>query len=401
MFAKSNNKFPYYVGKIPFIYKINESVDNHEGIPNSWDFTLDFDKDSGLLKQVYNAETEAYLDRAYKLGSIITGHMDDYEYGKLYNNDFIDYVIENEKLLSGRSILEIGCGTGFLLNNLKNLGANVVGIEPGEDNHQAKSKYDIEIVSDYFPSSKITDKFDIIIFYNVLEHISNLEFFLINVKAQLKANGRVYFAVPDCSRAILSGDISMLIHEHIYYFTNGTLSNTIQNILKVVPKIEKSKFGSELYGLISFNIEVEKYDNNCDEIANQNYEFLRKSQLFQNSLKNFFSNKIKANESIGIYVPARIVNSLSLFADSIELKNVFFYDDDPNLYNKYFPGFNIRIEDKRALLETQLDYLLVFSYSFSEQIYKNIANLISQRTNVLFIDDFLEGGKYEDSSNGI
>lgn len=56
--------------------------------------------------------------------------MDDNGIGKLYADDFIKYIHEEENI-AGKKILEIGCGTGYLLYELQKEGAEVLGIEPG------------------------------------------------------------------------------------------------------------------------------------------------------------------------------------------------------------------------------------------------------------------------------
>ncbi len=395
MSNNKNYKFPCQIGKIPFIYNINDSMNNHDGIPNLLSFSLSMDNETGLMYQEKNLTTEKYLNMVYKIGSKITGHMDDYDFGKLYSNDFIEFVLSSETELKDKSILEIGCGTGYLLNELKKQGANVIGIEPGEENHKAKLKYDIEIISDFFPSEKISSKFDIIIFYNVLEHIEDLEFFLLNVRKQLKQGGKIYFGVPDCEKAIENGDISMLIHEHIYYFTKDTLKNTINKILKTEPKIEKSNYGSELNGMISFENENLEFEVLMDDLIFKNFEYLRKMNILLMSFKNFFIECSKNNYSIGIYVPSRIINSLALLFDSVDLKKIRFYDDDIKMYDKHFPGFDIKIKNRQFLVEEPPNFLLIMSYSFSNQIYKNVANELPLTTSILFIEDFIEGGKYE------
>ncbi|GAB6107659.1 class I SAM-dependent methyltransferase [Fusibacter bizertensis] len=396
-----NYKFPYSIGMIPFVYGVNESIDNHGDIPNFLNFTLDVDSETGLMIQQKSLEVENYLTKAYKLGRKITGYMDEYDLGKSYSKDFIDFILCHENRIKDKSILEIGCGTGYLLNKLKLLGANVIGIEPGEEEQQARSKYDLNVITDFFPSNQISEKFDIIIFYNVLEHINDLEDFLINVKKQLKSGGKAYFAVPDCEQAIESGDISMLLHEHYCYFTSRTLKNTIYKILKVQSEVEKSTYGSELYGIIDFeNINLD-YEIKIADFGDANFEYLKKADTFKMSFRNFLLENLKENLTIGIYVPSRIVNALALLIEDVDLKKLKFYDDDKNVYNKYFPGFDIKIENRQDLIKEPPKFLLIMSYSFSAQIYNNIVDDLPQDTVILFYKDFIKGGKYESSTNRI
>ena len=75
-----------------------------------------------------------------------------------------------------------------------------------------------------------------IIFYTVLEHIANLNRFFSHLTARMKPNAKVICAVPDCSLEINAGDPSMLLHEHMHYFTPNSLNWLLPEIffLKIV-----------------------------------------------------------------------------------------------------------------------------------------------------------------------
>lgn len=391
--------FPYYIGKIPFVYTTNETPNNANGIPNFHDFSIDFDPETGVLTQVENELTGRYLNAAYIEGSKITGHMDDYDLGKMYSNDFLDFLIKKENDITGKTVLEIGCGTGYLLNCLKNLGANVTGIEPGEDNHNASHVYDINVISDFFPSDKVKETFDIIIFYNVLEHVSDLNVFLSHVKKHLNPKGRVYFAVPDCGKSIELGDISMFIHEHIHYFTEKTIKNAFYKAINIIPTVEKSLFASELNGTFTLIEDCVDYEMNLKELNKKNIEFLKKMTQLMDSFEVFFNECHFKNETVGIYVPSRMINIMALKSDFFQNLKLFFYDDDEKLYGKYYPGFRFPIMNRNDLIINPPQHLLIMSYSFSQKIYMNLPNEIHKAINVLFLDDFLEDGKDEYTIN--
>lgn len=396
---KKKIEFPYYIGKIPFVYTTNETPNNANGIPNFHDFSIDFNPETGVMTQVENELTGKYLNSAYIEGSQITGYMDDYDLGKMYSKDFLDFIIKNEKEICGKTILEIGCGTGYLLKCLKKLGANVTGIEPGKDNHNTSYESEVKIITDFFPSDKIKEKFDIILFYNVLEHVFDLDEFLINVKKQLNSNGRVYFAVPDCERAIEVGDISMFFHEHFHYFTEKTLKNSFYKTIKIVPIVEKSLFSSELNGTFTLTEDFFDYEMGLNEIGEKNIGFLTKLFNLMDSFKAFFEQCNLKNETIGIYVPSRMINIMALNIELIQNIKLFLYDDDEKLYGKYYPGFNFPIMNRHDLIIESPKYLLIMSYSFSQKIYMNLPNEIHKSSNILFLDDFLEGGRYEYTFN--
>ena len=54
----------------------------------------------------------------------------------------------------------------------------------------------LDVINDFFPSEMVTDRFDVIVFYTVLEHLHNTGDFLDNVKKQLAPDGKLFLSVP-------------------------------------------------------------------------------------------------------------------------------------------------------------------------------------------------------------
>ncbi|MDZ7721968.1 MAG: class I SAM-dependent methyltransferase [candidate division KSB1 bacterium] len=80
------------------------------------------------------------------------------------------YDFENENL----SVLEIGCGTGSLLNEFHNYGIHkLYGIEPSQVAcDYAKETFNLNIINGYFSHNSLSEKVDIIILYDVIEHLN-------------------------------------------------------------------------------------------------------------------------------------------------------------------------------------------------------------------------------------
>ena len=109
--------------------------------------------------------------------------------------------IKSEKLpLKDIKILDIGCGGGLLSEPLSRLGATVTGIDASDRNikiakmHLEKSKLDI----DYYCSSPekfdAKEKFDVVLNMEIVEHVDNVDFFLLKSSELLKKNGLMFVA---------------------------------------------------------------------------------------------------------------------------------------------------------------------------------------------------------------
>lgn len=98
-------------------------------------------------------------------------------------------------------ILDVGCGGGLLCEPLSRLGANVVGIDVGEKNiaiakiHSQQSGLDIDYrCQDVEDLAKTEEKFDAILAMEVVEHVLDVEQFLIAIKNCLKPGGLMFVA---------------------------------------------------------------------------------------------------------------------------------------------------------------------------------------------------------------
>ena len=107
---------------------------------------------------------------------------------------YIQDVINKNKLHKIK-ILDLGCGGGLVSEGLSKLGANVTGIDFVKDNinaakiHAKKNNLKINYKTLNFENEKINSKFDVIVIFEVLEHLSNWKSFIKKIKSNLNPNG--------------------------------------------------------------------------------------------------------------------------------------------------------------------------------------------------------------------
>ena len=374
--------------KLPFIYELKYGPNNDDGIPNFLPFNLVIDKRYDLVKQEYNVLVDDNLSKAYKISSILGGNTTEDEIGIGYAKSILEFIKNNfSNIKKSIKVLDIGCGTGYLLSLLKEKGYDVYGIEPGLQANIGINKYKLPIIIDFFPSTQLNLKFDLIISSLVLEHIVEPEKFLIDIKKCLSKDGTVILGVPNTDPYVASGDISTLFHEHWSYFTTRSFNNFLVNNGAVNLKIEKSNYGGLLYAKFNFNESSDATQNIPDSNIEESASYFHKIQLATEKLKSFFYNN--KNKTIGIYVPGRAVNFL--ISENILLSNVRFFDDNVNTNNHYFPGINILVENFDSLKKKPTDTVLVMSSFFGEQIKNKIVKLSSiEADNVITWEEIFE-----------
>ena len=106
----------------------------------------------------------------------------------------------DNKSLNGIKILDIGCGGGLLCEPLSRLGAEVVGIDASEKNikicktHAKKNKLKINYYCASPENFISSQKFDVILNMEIVEHVKDVNLFLRESSKFLKKNGLMFIA---------------------------------------------------------------------------------------------------------------------------------------------------------------------------------------------------------------
>jgi len=109
-------------------------------------------------------------------------------------------IVNSKKPLDNLSLLDVGCGGGLLSEPMCTLGAKVTGIDATRKNiniakiHAKKNKLKIKYVTASPEKLKIKSKFDVILICEVVEHVSDLNYFIKSCANLLKKNGIIFVA---------------------------------------------------------------------------------------------------------------------------------------------------------------------------------------------------------------
>ncbi|PPR43003.1 MAG: Ubiquinone biosynthesis O-methyltransferase [Alphaproteobacteria bacterium MarineAlpha8_Bin1] len=147
-----------------------------------------------------------------------------------YNFVRIDYVkniifSQFGKSYKNLNLLDVGCGGGILCEPLSRIGFKVIGIDENQKaievavNHSKDSNLKINYINSSVEKHKFKEKFNIITCMEVIEHVENLENFIISLKKNLKPGG-----------IIIGSTINKSLSSYIFakFFA--------ENILKIVPQ---------------------------------------------------------------------------------------------------------------------------------------------------------------------
>tara|TARA_B100000575_G_scaffold168737_1_gene135020 strand:+ start:10377 stop:11081 length:705 start_codon:yes stop_codon:yes gene_type:complete len=143
----------------------------------------------------------------------------------------IKYILDqlNDSKVKGLDVLDLGCGGGLVSEALSRLGANVTGIDFSENNiavakkHSHKNNLQINYINKNIENMEFTKKFDLIIMFEVLEHLDNWESFLYKVKKNLRKDGKLI--ISTINRNLISKYFAIFIAENLLkWIPKGTHS---------------------------------------------------------------------------------------------------------------------------------------------------------------------------------
>jgi len=102
--------------------------------------------------------------------------------------------------LKNLKILDIGCGGGLLSEPLSRLGANITGIDASQNNieiaklHAKEMNLNIKYIKCSPENLNLKNEFDVILNMEVVEHVSNVNFFIKSCSKLIKKNGIMFVA---------------------------------------------------------------------------------------------------------------------------------------------------------------------------------------------------------------
>jgi 2-polyprenyl-3-methyl-5-hydroxy-6-metoxy-1,4-benzoquinol methylase len=277
-------------------------------------------------------------------------------------------------------ILDIGCGNGYLLSLFKkNKYKYCYGIEPSKlCSVFAKKKYKIRIIPKTLSEFRSKDKYDLIIFGSVLEHIKDLNKNILKVKKLLKDKGIIFISVPDTSNfgKILKEPFLEFSLEHINYFTKNSLNN-----LLLKHYFKNVKFKSLLlknYGSYALNslwirtkktIKIKKNKSDIKKIKS----YIKKSELKLKNIKLKINKLVKTQEKIIVWGTGSLTSRLLATTNLTKTNIQFFIDSDVNKQNSEIN--NTKIYSPKSLIKNINCSLFILSFVHSKEIEKTARNI--------------------------
>lgn len=303
----------------------------------------------------------------------------------------VERSIESQKLGAQSLAIEIASNDGYLLKHYIDRGVPVLGIEPAKNIAQVANDKGIKTINDFFGKAcaqRLADEgifADIIHANNVLAHVAELNGVIAGLKLILKPGGRIVCESPYIRDMIDHLEFDTIYHEHLCYYSLTALINLFHmHNLEIVDVERLSIHGGTMRifvahkGCSSPSINVvellheEKKWGVCEPRGYS--DFARRVESLQVDLLNVLNGLKVQGKRIAAY-GASAKGSTLMNTFGIDQKILEFVVDRSTVkQGRITPGNHLEIHAPAALIENKIDYALLLTWNFSEEILRQQAD---------------------------
>ena len=381
----------FSIASLPLYWRVKSQSDpKHKFIPETFDISVSLNSENNAITQILNDNVKSNLLKIYSENENIGYLRDDNKLAIGYHNDLLRFL--NLFLTSNKvdNILEIGCGGCTILEQLQLNGYNVTGLDPSPFARNCSEKKNIKLIEEFFRPELIQEDYEMVFFSDVLEHVFEPIVFLKQLNESLKKGSSIIIAVPDATVEAKTGDYSMLMHQHVSYFTEVSLKNTILKAGLTPINIEKAKYGGSLYAIATVTNNTQ-----AEYLFNESYssKYFSLAATTKQNFSKLFSEVQTDYSNILCYVPLRAIPYLASI-QKLNIDNLYFIDDTPFWENSIIDGTNYPIMPLYKAPKSNADCIFIFSNTFGDKIKQKVFSHyqdLSLFPRVVTISDFSEG----------
>lgn len=366
--------------KIPIWEGVRKKPGNQKALP----LTL-IENKNDYIRQLANKKRQSAIQKNYKKKNykFISPPPGSSAWGNSLSLRNYKFLKNTEKNGKNKKFLEIGAGTDWLAKKIiktyKPMKYTIV--EPVK----IKTIKSIKIINDFFPSKKITKKeYDVVLCFSVLEHVPCPKIFLTAIRKILNKNGSLILTVPDCQRQFETGDLNVLEHEHLNYFTRQSIKKLLlQNCLK----IQKMKRQNDLLFLQTKQISKFNDEKQQQIKVNKNGLLKKSFKAFKKLLENKYkkiNSALEKNFQVYFYGATSGLNiffSLTNFCSNQKIK---IFDSDKSKKGYFIPSSNSQICTFKKPENINQSLNIISALSFKKQILKQTK--IKNKKSILFLN---------------
>lgn len=314
-------------------------------------------------------------------------------------NDYATEVVARFVTPHHATVLEFGCNDGILLKPLADQGiANLIGVDPALNILRTIDDPRINTVHGFFNESLAEEligrfgKADLVLANNVFAHIPDINGVTRAVEKILKDDGVFVFEVHYLGKIIQDLQYDMIYHEHLYYYSLLAIENhfarhgmTVFDI-KPIPihggsmryyVCKKNSFHAKDISVRVHNLRNEERALGYDR-AETYTTFAANCADRRQRLMDLLTRLRAKGRKIAGYGASGRANTIIQYCGIGREHLEYMIDDAPAKHGYSTPGSHLMIRSNDVLRTDPPDYLLIFAWSFFNEIAAKSADYVAQ-----------------------
>ena len=257
--------------------------------------------------------------------------------------------------LAGKSVIEVGCGTGGLLPVFRDIGMRPVGLEHGRA-VGTQGPDSIPVISGYPAPGEVLEgaPFDAFVCVNFLEHAPDPRGFLCGIVENLTADGVGLVEVPSLEHVLETARGYDWVTDHVSYFSESTLRLMLELSGLIVDSVERTWKGYDLCASVRRRPRsgAEALGPALDEAAG--------------GVRAFLASERASGRRVAVWGASH--QALTLLAEADADGIAYVIDSAPFKQGRYTPVTHLPITAASALTERPVDTVLVMAAGYSDEV---------------------------------
>jgi len=298
---------------------------------------------------------------------------------------YAENIIARCNLRLGSLVIDLGSNDGTLLNYFKQMGMNVLGVEPAAHIAARSNAKGINTIDEFFTielAQKIVNEHGyakLITANNVFANIDDLSSWVSAVKELLDVDGIFVFESYYLADLINNMVFDFIYHEHLSSFSVKPIQilfNRFGLNLIAVERID-TKGGS-----LRYFVQRQKGPLKNDGSVSQMLSFEENIGLYQRETFEYFNNKINdlKEKTKAILIKAKSEGkSIAGYGASITATTLIYHfeigeyldylvDDNQAKQGRFSPGLHLPVHPSNILSEKNTDLVVILAWRFADKI---------------------------------
>jgi SAM-dependent methyltransferase len=303
-----------------------------------------------------------------------------------HSKELVHRISKERALGAADLVIEIASNDGYLLQYYKELGIEVLGIEPARNIAKVARERGIPTLSEFF-GREVAERLSgegkrasVVHANNVMAHVPDINQFAGGLHTILADQGVAFIEVPYLREMISRCEFDTIYHEHVFYFSLTALANLfVRHGLKVIDvdviplhggslllSVARAASALPVGPRVGAMLEDEK---RIGMASFAYYEgFSRQVQALREELRRVLFDLKAKGARLAAYGAAAKGSTLLNYAGIGRETLDFVVDRSPHKQGKFMPGVRLPIRAPSALVEEKPDYVLLLTWNFKDEI---------------------------------